>query len=77
MTHKGWQIIIEDDGQGVSEDDLKSITERGIRLDESKQGHGLGLSICKDIIESSSGELCFLQSDKGGLKVTVTLPPPV
>ena len=75
VTDKGWQIIVEDDGQGISTDDLSIITERGVRLDESRQGYGLGLSICRDIVASSSGELLFNQSDKGGLKATVILPP--
>lgn len=77
VLDQGWQITIEDDGQGVSQEDLEVVIDRGIRLDESKQGHGLGLSICKDIVQSSSGELFFSVSDKGGLKVTIILPKPV
>jgi len=73
-ANDGWRITIEDDGQGVSESALKVIAGRGIRLDESIQGHGLGLSICKDIVESYSGNLNFQQSSLGGLKVTISLP---
>ena len=72
--HNGWTITIEDDGEGITESALEIITGRGVRLDESIQGHGLGLSICKDIVESYSGSLTFKQSDHGGLKVTVFLP---
>ena len=56
----GYGIIVSDDGEGVSDAALSDYHERGIRLDESIQGHGLGLSICKDIVDSYQGELAFL-----------------
>lgn len=73
-TDENWLITIDDDGTGVSERDLEIITGRGVRLDESIKGHGLGLSICKDIVESYSGNITFQTSEEGGLKVTVTFP---
>ncbi|MDQ7072593.1 MAG: sensor histidine kinase [Gammaproteobacteria bacterium] len=42
-------ITVEDDGPGCSEKQLLFITERGIRVDESVSGHGLGLTIVKEI----------------------------
>ncbi|MDH1468605.1 sensor histidine kinase [Shewanella sp. GD03713] len=76
VSKRAYQIEVSDDGEGVSDSDLAVITERGIRLDESIQGHGLGLSICKDIVESYQGELSFTHSELGGLKVSVLLPQP-
>jgi len=70
----GWRITIEDDGKGVSESALQVISGKGVRLDESIQGHGFGLSICKDIVESYPGSLNFQPSGLGGLKVTISLP---
>lgn len=58
-SNQAYQINVSDDGEGVSDSDLAVITERGIRLDESIQGHGLGLSICKDIVESYQGNLAL------------------
>ncbi|ODR85490.1 sensor histidine kinase [Shewanella xiamenensis] len=75
-SNRAYLIEVSDDGEGVSDSDLTVITERGIRLDESVQGHGLGLSICKDIVESYQGELSFTHSTLGGLKVSVILPQP-
>ncbi len=70
-----FDITVEDDGPGCDADELKRIAERGVRLDESKQGHGLGLSIVADIVESYSGKLSFSRSENmGGLCVKVTLP---
>jgi len=71
---EGWRITIEDDGEGVTRESLNIISDRGVRLDESAQGHGLGLSICKDIVESYSGELKFTPSMLGGLGVIVYFP---
>lgn len=71
---EGWRITIEDDGEGVTQEALKTISDRGVRLDESIQGHGLGLSICKDIVESYSGEMTFETAMLGGLGVIVSFP---
>ncbi len=71
---QGWTITVEDDGDGVTEDALEIISERGVRMDESTQGHGLGLSICKNIALSYFGELSFKKSKLGGLAASIFLP---
>jgi len=68
-------IMIEDDGQGVSDELLNSLQTRGFRADESTPGHGIGLSIVKDLVEAYSGELQFSPSDLGGLKVQMVFRP--
>jgi len=70
----GWRISIEDDGPGVSDDRIDTLTGRGVRHDESVSGTGLGLSISKDICESYGGTLSFSNRSNGGLSVTVWLP---
>jgi signal transduction histidine kinase len=67
-------LCFEDDGAGVDPALIDGIATKGVRLDESVQGHGLGLSICADIIHSYQGKLEFSQSDLGGLKVLVSMP---
>lgn len=67
-------IVVEDDGNGVSEEALTALTQRGHRIDESLPGHGLGLSIVKEIVELYDGTLKFDRSpDLGGLRVQVSL----
>ncbi len=69
------QISVADDGQGLSDADLEKLTRRGIRLDETVEGHGLGLSIAKDIIKLYGGGIDFRRSASlGGLEVNISLP---
>jgi len=63
-------LTIEDDGQGVTDEVLERLGERFYRaLGTKTQGSGLGLSICKKIIELHAGEIHFSKSAYGGLKV--------
>jgi signal transduction histidine kinase len=67
-------VVIEDDGPGVSADQLAKLGQRGIRLDETIEGSGLGLAIAADILEAYGGELRFRTLQPHGLQVAVTLP---
>lgn len=69
------KLVIEDDGKGVSDDLLNSLQTRGFRADETMPGHGIGLSIVKDLIEAYSGDMQFNHSDLGGLKVQIIFRP--
>jgi signal transduction histidine kinase len=69
------QIVIEDDGPGCPAPALHAILARGARLDERPHGHGLGLSIVREILDLYRGELKLGRSPLGGLQVRLTLPP--
>jgi len=72
---RGILIDVEDDGPGCSPEELGRLTQRGVRLDESVAGHGLGLSIVKDIVDMYEGRLELASSARlGGLRATVFLP---
>jgi signal transduction histidine kinase len=68
------EIVVEDDGPGLSEDELARAMARGARLDEAMPGQGLGLSILKETVELYSGELLFERSELGGLRARLRLP---
>ncbi len=73
----GFYLCVEDDGPGCSAEQLASLTERGVRIDESTAGHGLGLAIAGDIVAGYGGQLRFGRSESlGGFRVEVQLPPP-
>lgn len=69
-----FRVIIEDDGPGIPDDQARQAVKRGRRLDESKPGSGLGLSIVNDLIEEYDGTLALGRSTWGGLRAEVTLP---
>jgi signal transduction histidine kinase len=72
--NKSLLITVADDGPGCPEQDLRKLTERGLRLDESVQGHGLGLAIVKDIAEFYGGRLELARSPElGGLLASVRI----
>jgi signal transduction histidine kinase len=56
---------VEDDGPGVSEADIAQL-QRGVRLDETVSGHGLGLSIAQLIAEQYGGHLNLGRSNTLG-----------
>jgi len=71
----GVVIEVDDDGPGCSPELLSQLTGRGVRLDESVSGHGLGLSIVKDIVDTYRGSLQLERSASlNGLHVSVYLP---
>jgi two-component system sensor histidine kinase PhoQ len=50
-------VIVKDDGDGISSDEIDSITQRGRRLDSYSEGQGLGLALVVDMLETYSGEM--------------------
>ncbi|ENX05945.1 MULTISPECIES: sensor histidine kinase [Acinetobacter] len=69
------ELVIENEGQGVDVEILERLGERFYRaLGTKTQGSGLGLSICKKIVELHQGKIKFSQSCYGGLKVSLQLP---
>lgn len=69
------EICIADNGQAVTDEVLTRLGERFYRALGSKtQGSGLGLSICKKIIELHAGKIEFSRAEQGGLKVRILLP---
>lgn len=68
------QIVVEDNGPGLSEDEARAVLRRGVRLDEKTPGSGLGLDIVKELVDVYGGELTLGRSQLGGLRATLTLP---
>ena len=51
------RVSVMDTGIGISEEKLESVFERFVKLDDFYQGAGLGLPICKMIVEQLVGEI--------------------
>jgi signal transduction histidine kinase len=71
---QSYLLLINDDGPGIPEVRRDEVLARGNRLDEQVDGHGLGLGIVKDIVESWGGTLQLLESPSGGLQIRIQLP---
>lgn len=68
-------FTVEDDGPGVSEAQLDAIGTAGMRTDEQRPGHGLGLAIVGDIVAQYGGSIRYGRSDSlGGLRVDGRVP---
>jgi signal transduction histidine kinase len=68
------RIVVDDDGKGLSPADRAQVSRRGQRLDESKPGSGLGLSIVIDLATLYGGNLKLGTAPMGGLRAELTLP---
>ncbi len=67
-------ITVDDDGPGLSPDERIQVARRGQRLDESKPGSGLGLSIVADLATLYGGSFTLNAAPTGGLRAELTLP---
>jgi two-component system sensor histidine kinase PhoQ len=69
------QIIVDDDGPGIPDDAAEALLQRGMRLDESAPGHGIGLAVVKEIAASYGGTVRIDHSDLGGARISVDIRP--
>lgn len=67
-------LLVEDDGPGLTKEQRQKLGKRGVRLDESKPGSGLGLSIVTDLATSYRGSFGLEASRLGGTAARLELP---
>ena len=65
---------IEDNGTGVSEEELQKMFDPFYTSDKSRSVAGLGLSISKEIVEACNGSIWAENNETGGLCVKISLP---
>jgi len=68
---QGLEISIEDDGRGIGPEMIDTVLQRGKRMDETVPGHGIGLSMAREIIDVYGGELEIGSSSLGGALLRV------
>ena len=73
QTKQQTQIIIEDDGPGISDNEKERILLRGQRADQNTPGHGLGLAMVNDILLMYKGSMEISKSKIGGAKIIITI----
>jgi signal transduction histidine kinase len=67
-------VSFDDDGPGLPPEGREAALARGSRLDESKPGSGLGLSIVVELARIYGGGITLETSDLGGLSARLRLP---
>jgi signal transduction histidine kinase len=68
------RIVVDDDGRGLSPSEREQVAQRGRRLDETKPGSGLGLSIVVELADLYGGDLKLGTAPLGGLRAELVLP---
>lgn len=71
----GLEIIVEDDGGGMEAVALPALLQRGVRGDQRTEGHGVGLAIVNELVESYGGSIAVECSKLGGASIKLVFPP--
>jgi signal transduction histidine kinase len=69
------QLIVEDDGQGIPEDQLETVFEPFVKLNPARghrAGYGLGLNLCQRIVQAQGGSIEIQAREKRGVRVLVS-----
>ena len=67
-------IIVEDNGSGISKEDLPRVKEKFYKGKNVKSQNGIGLSICDEMVKLHGGELKVESEENVGTKITVIIP---
>ena len=73
-SENGLRFYVSDTGSGISADKLEGVFDRFVRLQSDKNGNGLGLSICKTIVNKLGGEIGAESEVGKGCTFWFTLP---
>ena len=67
-------IIVSDNGCGISESDLPRVTEKFYKGKNAKSQNGIGLSICDEITKLHKGTLKIESKENEGTRITIFIP---
>ena len=69
-----FEVLVDDNGPGLTEAERERAVKRGQRLDETKPGSGLGLSIVAELAHLYKGRFELEPSPQGGVRARLELP---
>jgi signal transduction histidine kinase len=67
-------VSVRDDGVGIPQEHARRVFAMFSRLDASAEGIGLGLAVCRRIVEAHGGQIWVEPADGGGSVFRFTLP---
>lgn len=70
----GVGIVVEDTGPGIPADKAEAVFEQFTKLDEFSQGTGMGLTLCRAIIQKLNGIIYVDTSYSGGCRMVIEIP---
>lgn len=74
-NNQGMTIVVQDDGAGIAPEMRDNILQRGTRADTYQHGHGIGLAIVRDLVNSYQGSIRIESSQQlAGAKFTLNFP---
>lgn len=77
-SNRALDITIDDDGEGIPEDQLEEVFRPFYRLDAARNldtaGTGLGLAIARDVARGHGGDIRLSRSPRGGLRAWIHIP---
>ncbi|AXV07933.1 Osmosensitive K+ channel histidine kinase KdpD [Euzebya pacifica] len=74
-TSPWWTVTVDDDGQGIPEDQRELVFVSGYRTPTaSEMGSGLGLAACREAVRGHGGTIVAARSPAGGTRIRFTLP---
>jgi signal transduction histidine kinase len=71
--HEGWQVVVQDNGCGMSDTYVRQHLFRPFRTTKDG-GLGIGLYQCKAVVEAAGGTITVRSQESVGTTVSVTLP---
>lgn len=76
VRRENWQFIVENKGEGIKPEKLKSVFERYVQVGDANQSYGLGLGLplVKQLVEAAEGCIEIVSEPYKKTKVTVSIP---
>lgn len=74
-----WKFAVTDNGVGIRPEDRNRIFDlfqRGPAEGQPRSGHGMGLTICRTVVERHGGRIAVERADGGGARFSFTIPYP-
>jgi signal transduction histidine kinase len=69
-----WVVTVRDNGIGISREDAARVFGMFSRLERSVEGSGIGLAVCRRVVEAHGGHIWVEPADGGGSAFRFTLP---
>ncbi|MES9941588.1 MAG: HAMP domain-containing sensor histidine kinase [Candidatus Thiodiazotropha sp. 6PLUC2] len=78
LSNEGWHLLVEDHGEGIPAEHISHLTEPFYRVDQARQratgGYGLGLYLCRIIVDAHDGRLSIESEPDKGTKISIFIP---